>query len=166
MDIGKQGNRQQKFAPMQLTFGVVLAVWVFLHPTILKATDEWLRKHKFKHGFADMGILSRTQVQHLQHDMGDDGKGKAYVQIVHQCHGDLVHVPAGYMHQVCNEQLCLKMAFEDCKPARLLNYVLSWQHIASKYTKKSNSPDYMNVMRVVNKVCVEADYFQQSQAAK
>ena len=146
---------------MQLSEGDVLAVWVFLHPTIVKKANEWLLARKFKKGFAGQSVLlTYTQAQQLQADMGaDEETDLAYVRIVKQGHGDLVHVPAGWLHQVHNVRACIKMAFEKCEPERLLNYVLSWQYIAARYTTSSNSADYMAIMAVISKVCTELDYF-------
>ena len=44
------------------------------------------------------------------------------------------------------------MAWEVYKAEHLINYVLSWQYIGTRFTADSNSPDYMAVMDVVMNV--------------
>lgn len=110
----------------------VLAIWVFLDPIILVKADAWLRENGYKNGFAGKVTLNVQQITKLQQDMGTDGQtGLAYVRVLRQGHGDMVHVPAGWMHMVINLRACLKMAWAVYMPQHFLNYVLSWQHIAS-----------------------------------
>ena len=93
------------------------------------------------------------QIARLQKDMGTDGQtGLAYIRVMKQGHGEMVQVPAGWMHLVMNLRPCAKMAWEIYKPEHFLNYVLSWQHVANQFTSSGNSQDYMSVMGVVSNV--------------
>lgn len=104
----------------------ILAVWVFLHPNILGKAEIWLRDNGFKKSFAEKVSLDMQQISRLQKDMGTEGQtGLAYVCVIKQGHGDMVHVAAGWMHLVINLRLCAKMAWEIYKPEHCLNYVLS-----------------------------------------
>lgn len=47
------------------------------------------------------------------------------VPIVMQRHGDLVHVPAGYMHQVENPEGCAKMVWDKYVVAQFDCYAVS-----------------------------------------
>ena len=97
---------------LQVDLGTVLAVWVFLHPSILRKAIDWLHHHGFPDGFAGKGArLTLEQLQQLAKDMQSDAQNvKVLVQIVKQGHGDIVHVPAGWMHHVCNMRPCIKLA--------------------------------------------------------
>ncbi len=83
------------------------------------------------------------------------GTSTPYVAIVKQGHGEMVHVPAGWVHQVINMRPCIKMAWDVYQPKHLLNYVLSQQYVASQITSTSNTADYMSVMCVIKNLAVE-----------
>ncbi|KAL0027878.1 hypothetical protein WJX77_012474 [Trebouxia sp. C0004] len=46
--------------------GDVLAVWVFVHPTIVNGVNKRMRKQNSENGFADGVSLTFAQVQQLQ----------------------------------------------------------------------------------------------------
>ena len=141
----------------QVQLGNVLALWVFLHPTILRRVNVWLQAHGFKDGLAGASArLKKQQLQKLREDMGMiPGTSTPYVAIVKQGHGEMVHVPAGWVHQVINMRPCIKMAWDVYQPKHLLNYVLSQQYVASQITSTSNSADDMSVMRIIENLVVE-----------
>ena len=58
------------------------------------------------------------------------------------------------MHMVQNVRACIKMAWNMYTVDHLTDYVLSWQHVASRL--KSNRPDYMAVMGVVTTALTES----------
>ena len=72
----------------------------------------------------------------------DPDTGYSYVQTVYQHHGQMVHVPAGWLHQVENLQDCVKIAWDMMAPERVALYVLTWQYILSGITR-SNAADYV-----------------------
>lgn len=91
----------------------------------------------------------------LQKAMGvDENTGQAYVHIVMQFHGCMVHVPAGWVHCVLNLEACAKLAWEVYKEKHMLNYVLSWQYVARQFTRERNVRDYMAVVGVAIRVLV------------
>ena len=56
-------------------------------------------------------FLSLADVAKLSKFLGKDPDTRySYVQTVYQHHGQVVHVPAGWLHQVENLQDCVKIA--------------------------------------------------------
>ena len=145
------GNSACIFAQAGLTD--LLAIWAFLNPAVVGRVHKWLRQNGFKTGLAAKILLGFEDLQRLQRDMGVGSHGEPLVHIVRQCHGDIVHVPAGWMHMVQNVPACIKMAWDMYTVDHLTDYVLSWQHVASRL--KSNRPDYMAVMGVVTTALTE-----------
>ena len=87
-------------------------------------------------------VLSPEQAQLLQQHIGKDSTGQPWVEIIPQCHGDLVVMPPGHLHQVVNQQPCVKMAWDYYKLEQFPYYVASWQYVASKVTCH-NAADYL-----------------------
>ncbi len=69
-------------------------------------------------------FLSQADVAKLSNFLGKDpDTGCAYVQTVSQHHGQVVHVPAGWSHQVDNLQDCVKIAWDIMVPERMAAYM-------------------------------------------
>ena len=68
------------------------------------------------------------------------------VQVVHQRHGDMVHMPSGHVHQVVNFQDCVKMAFDTYVLHNMRQYILVARYLAGRAAASS---DYMNVGHVL-----------------
>ena len=139
---------------LQVKQGAALARWVFVNPCSIIRAKEYVRK-EFKQcpeGFdkctkngRDMfdTFLSQADVAKLSKFLGKDLEtGCAYVQTVYQHHGQVVHVPAGWLHQVENLQDCVKIAWDIMVPERMAAYMATWQHVLASVVK-SNAPDYM-----------------------
>lgn len=75
-----------------------------------------------------------------------DHRGRDLMLVIKQRHVQMVHVPAGHMHQVENMLPGIKVAFDKYVPANLARYVLSWQYVTSQIAR---TPDYMCVAIVV-----------------
>ena len=143
----------------------MLAVWTFFHPVIVEASSKFVQGLQLAQGKKRVagdptrkatgsdGFLGKTgrvrlsaqRVQDLREHLNDlhllyDSKGNDRMPIIEQRHGDMVHVPAGYMHQVENLAPCVKMAFDKYVPANLARYALSWQYVTSQVFR---APDYM-----------------------
>jgi hypothetical protein len=100
--------------------GDVLAVWVLLHPSKLRDATTWLQGHGFQDGFGgSRAELTLEQVLQLQEAMGYDDQRRPYVRVIKQGHGDIVHVAAGWMHQVLSVRACIKLAWEEYRPQQL-----------------------------------------------
>ena len=144
----------------------MLAVWVFFNPAVWHLVNEYVKglqtavgkKRKAGdptpaatgtdgYGHAGKGDirLSLERVHDLRAHLASlnalyDDKGIDMIPIVKQCHGDMVHVPAGYMHQVENLHPCLKVAWDIYVVEHLHRYALSWRYIGSKMR---GAADYM-----------------------
>ena len=148
---------------MQGLWTCSLALWVFLLPTILPKAEAWLKSHGFEAGFQAGGKeakLDEEEILALQQDMGyehdkDTGSQTANVVLIYQAHGEVVHVPSGYMHMVLNLQPCIKMAWEHWRGENLFDYILSWKFISSQFTTASNSLDYTNTVGVIRNLLVK-----------
>ena len=143
----------------------VLAEWVILNPAVLEATDRVCqgfqeqhakRKRKNLNGWKPDGLCSQIcltaqQVEALQvhlsvHGLAYDHRGQAMVQVVHQRHGDMVHMPPGHVRQVVNLQDCVKMAFDTYVLHNMRQYILVTRYLAGRAAASS---DYMNVGHVL-----------------
>ena len=138
----------------QVKEGAALAKWVFINPHCIVKANEYVRK-EFKQCPEDFDkctkdgrdmfdtFLSQADVTKLSKFLGTDLEtGCACVQTVYQHHGQVVHVPAGWLHQVENLQDCVKIAWDMMIPERMGAYMATWQHVLATVTK-SNAPDYM-----------------------
>ena len=161
-----------------MTPDTVLAIWVFFHPAILQHVSAFVKGLQTATGKKRKGgdptpaatgtdgyghpgkgniRLTLDRVQdvrtHLANlDLLYDDKGTDMVPIIKQRHGDLVHVPAGYMHQVENLHPCVKLAWDKYVAAHLHRYALSWRYINSQV---AGGPDYMGAAVVVKKAILE-----------
>lgn len=122
----------------------VVANWVFVNPLATQLADDSLsRKGKKKlQGLASKRHLSDIEVESLKRELGTDANGNDLVQVVHQRPHSIITIPAGWLHQVTNLRLCVKLAWELIDPNKLYMYALAWQFIASRITMH-NAPDYM-----------------------
>ena len=134
------------------TTTVALAQWVFVSPEHIQQFGNFLSDHRDDtdlvqwhssnqppialanpfHGppvdkSPTRPLLTDRGVQELQAKLGEQN-----VRVVLQQHGDLVHVPPGWMHQVKNLGPCVKLAYDLLKPesagAYLEVYNLVHQH--------------------------------------
>ena len=124
----------------------VVARWVFIHPLVAhKANSILIKSGKSstgKKGLAGKIHLPDSAVELLRRRLGTDANGRDFVQVVHQRANCIVTIPAGWLHQVTNSSLCLKLAWELIDANKLYLYALSWQFISSRVTV-NNAPDYM-----------------------
>ncbi|GFR42749.1 hypothetical protein Agub_g3687 [Astrephomene gubernaculifera] len=81
--------------------------------------------------------------------------GENNVVVIEQYHGDVVHVPAGWIHQVENVQACLKLAWDTLNPRRLVHY-FGVQRLVVHHGLWGYSPeDYMAIEAVLAKAIPE-----------
>ena len=94
-------------------------------------------------------FLSQADVAKVSKFLGKDpATGRVYVQTVYQHHGQVVHMPAGWLHQVETLQDCVKLAWDIMLPERMAAYMATWQHVLASVTE-SSAPDYMAAMDVL-----------------
>ncbi|KAL3157775.1 hypothetical protein ABBQ32_012200 [Trebouxia sp. C0010 RCD-2024] len=134
--------------------GTALARWVFVHPCSIIRANEYVRREvkQCPEGFDKCTkegrdtfdtFPSQADVAKLSKFLGKDLEtGCAYVRTVYQHHGQVVHVPAGWLHQVENLQDCVKIAWDRMVPERMAAYMATWQLVLASVIK-SNAPDYM-----------------------
>ena len=146
----------------------VLALWHFFDPVIVEPTSAWVQElqrlpanrrqpgdppadKSGAQGLLDGITLTPNRLAELREHLERLGvlyndKYRARMHVVEQRHGQMVHVPAGYMHQVSNMKACTKMAFDIYNRANLARYAMSWQYVTSQIYR---SPDYMGAGVVV-----------------
>ena len=81
-----------------------------------------------------------------------DSEGRATVQVLYQHNGDMVHVPAGWPHQLLNLKPCVKLAWDYYDPVSMARYARSWLYIRGKYMPRSD--DYMGAAVVLKNAIV------------
>ena len=120
---------------------MVGAVWVFAPPHALPAVDSYLERTK--------GQKLCDKVELTLEEMSDMCEDSELAQLgvckVQQRAGEVVFVPPGWVHWVKNEQACVKFAYDGYDPKLMFAYMQSWEQVASKFTNKSNAPDYMGL---------------------
>ncbi len=154
----------------------MLAVWTFFNPAILGHASKFVQQLQLARpskrragdptaaktgtdGYLGLGRvkLSQARVQDLRSHLNSlsllyDAKGTDMVPIIKQRHGDMVHVPAGHMHQVENLEDCVKIAWDKYVAANLSRYALSWLYGTSQVT---GGADYMAAAVVVKNAIIE-----------
>ena len=145
---------------IQVKQGAALARWIFVNPCCISRANEYAEREfeRCPKGFDKCTkdgrdtfdtFLSQSDVARLSNFLGKDpNTGYAYVQTVYQHHGQVVNVPAGWLHQVENLQDCVKIAWDIMVSERMAAYMATWQHVLACVTK-SNAPDYMAAMGVL-----------------
>lgn len=130
-----------------------LALWVFVHPSAAAAAGAWLATNveALAGGFQTENP-PRLELKHavaMQQVLGSAADGTWLVRLVYQHAGDMVVVPAGWIHTVVNVQPCVKLAFDIYRASHFPAYLQSWRQVASVVTGASNAPDYMGVATVL-----------------
>lgn len=127
----------------------VLAMWVLIHPDKAVVADLWLREHVAADGFHHDSFsikptpTKETMLQ-LRDHLGMDECGRYYVVILEQRPGDMISVPAGWIHCVINMAPNFKLAWDYMKPAELPVYTRVWREILTRIT--TNGEDYGGTM--------------------
>ena len=92
----------------------VLAKWVLIDP--LAAQRAHSKSKKVLWGLAIKKHLSDVAVENLRRKLGPDSNGHDLVHVVHQLalqRADcIITIPTGWLHQVTNLRLCVKLAWE------------------------------------------------------
>ena len=119
----------------------ILAVWVFVPPGKADDFAAWARQQKLN--TVEQGLyLTLKQLDELRGALPD-------VVVLQQCAGDLITVPAGWMHSVINRADACKLAFDCFELDEFHLYAQSWRQIASKHTKTAQADDYMQACAVL-----------------
>jgi hypothetical protein len=93
---------------------MVLAWWLFVHPSLAAELHQWLRDHLWAaNGLRDTFEMTHTRLKELVRDFGrgrKDKPGQKMVFILGQKAGDIVCVPPGWIHFVRNARplACLR----------------------------------------------------------
>ena len=147
--------------------GDALTEWTFYNPCVVHHASTFIQKlqvNKSKRAAGDPTVtktgsdglkgrvlLKHQRVQDLKMHLAEmglahDSKGRDTVQILYQRHGDMMHVPAGWPHQVVNLKPCVKMAWDFFTSANMSRYALSWLYISKQMPR---SDDYMGAAIVL-----------------
>lgn len=157
----------------------VLAVWTFINPLMVGAADNWVKdivifpkkrarsgqqqqqvgKSRWPLGFAgspnDRVHLKGSDLdrfleamQKLGTDMGVDNP----VVRLEQRAGELVYVPAGWVHQVVNLSPNVKVAWDYYSADNFHKYAQLQYRIASKFFRQASAKDYMSVNMILQEL--------------
>ena len=138
----------------------VLAWWFFIHPCKAQEAADYSKanfgplgedgKPVGKDFSAEDGVtLTRDEWKRLRVAMGKDGNGTPYVRWLPQFAGKVVVVPPGWLHQVVNEQACIKYAIDTYDVNNADLYMELAREVAAKITGKRNAKDYMGAAAVI-----------------
>lgn len=113
----------------------LLAIWWFVHPHVAREFAEFV-KDTLGHatGLADFKPEARHFVAMWK--FGDEHRfeGRSSVLSHYQGAGDIVQVPPGWPHAVCNLANCCKLAWDYYDIQQLSNYVVAHRDVASPPT--------------------------------
>lgn len=149
---------------------IPLAVWILVNPAYVEEVDSKLKelftryytnstgtkkeKEKylaFKNGFKSDTHITEELARILQEECGvDEVTNTMKVQILHQCSGDIVNVPAGWVHCVYNLRQCVKVAYDYIVPEHMPLYMLCWKKIFAHLTK--NEEDFGCVAEILHTI--------------
>ncbi|DBB04538.1 TPA: hypothetical protein ACH3X1_012620 [Trebouxia sp. C0004] len=133
--------------------GNALAEWTFFNPSIVEHVNEFTQQLQSNtgqchgtDGLKGQVLLSPKRVQELKmllasKNLAYDSEERANVQVLYQHNGDMVHVPAGWPHQVLNLKPCVKLAWDYHDPVNMAQYALSWLYIRGKFMPRGD--DYL-----------------------
>jgi hypothetical protein len=122
---------------------------VFISSQKLVDADGWVKKNysKYLNGFKARKIkLSIQEIGRLTNFLGGDECHQQYVTIFHKFARTKVHVPLGWVHNICNIQPCVKFAW-DFLQMEILKDVVQVNHLSKNIMK--NAIDYMVVIQVL-----------------
>ena len=133
-----------------------LARWVFLHPACLAKAHEWVKANVRKDGLSQPEGAARFKLEmehinRLQKYLGRNSEQVSYLQVKYQHHGERMFIPAGWVHQVENLQMCVKLAWDFFgSSSRLPACLAAWQSVHAKIDSLS-ATDYMYAAAVLHK---------------
>ena len=132
-----------------------VADWLFVAPNMIEVADLWLKqlvgangRSLFPDGFATYGrvLLTGEVQQRFVQEMNVVCPNS--VTILAQQHGEVMYVPPGYVHQVINRQMALKVAWDYYDVSHMGVYPFI-HNMASKYFKQNMTTDYAYVNAIV-----------------
>ncbi|KAK9809774.1 hypothetical protein WJX73_004996 [Symbiochloris irregularis] len=114
-----------------------LADWFFFPPSSLDKAEAWFQTQKTSlHDNNATVDLMLQKYRHLQDEWG--------VVVLSQRHGQVVQVPAGWMHTVFNRRACVKLSVEFMDQHNAAQYPVV-HGLISKYIGERAAPDYLPV---------------------
>ena len=139
--------------------GDPLAEWTFFNPSSWSMSTSSYGNYRATLASSEGEAIRRlaSRVQDLKKllaskNLAYDSEGRATVQVLHQHNGAMVHVPAGWPHQVLNLKPCVKLAWDCYDPVNMARYAQSWLYIRGKYMPRSD--DYMGAAVVLKNATV------------
>ncbi|KAL0022726.1 hypothetical protein WJX77_007184 [Trebouxia sp. C0004] len=101
----------------------ILAKWVFINPLVAhRANSVLIKSGKSTKSLASKMHLTDSAVELPRRKLGTDSNGRDFVQVVHQRANCIITIPAGWLHQVTNFSVCLKLAWELIDANKLYLY--------------------------------------------
>ena len=94
---------------------------------------------------------------HLLEEMCNDIGAGSSRSVIHlyQLHGQMVHVPPGYIHCVQNLAPCIKLAWDFYNPASFPGYLEALTMAGGKYFGADNARDYMGPECLISEVAAQ-----------
>lgn len=144
--------------------GGVLATWVCIAPCAVAAADAWLRlvkseardEYLYPDGLRTKGkvMLDDNMVQQLRRHL-IDLHGSNSVVVLQQRHGHVVFIPPGWVHQVVNQQRCIKLAWDFYEPLNFGGYAMV-HDMAAQHFGNAMADDYVSINLIVEKILEKA----------
>lgn len=124
-----------------------LARWVFFEPRAASLVLEYMNKHHVRSN--DRMLLDECAIEQLGKHLEAELGSKA-MHIVDQYSGEIIHVQTGFLHQVCNLQPCVKLAFDYVDTSEVCAYAWLHREVIAKMTGAYGPPtDYMAVLHTI-----------------
>lgn len=154
----------------------VLAVWTFINPLLISSADRWIKENLTGLGVPRPKKKARGEQQqvgksrwplgfagspdnrvHLKGPLLDRyaevgvGVDNPIVQLEQRA-GELVYVPAGWVHQVVNLSPNVKVAWDYYSADNFHKYAQLQYRIASKFFRGGMAKDYMSFNMVMQEL--------------
>ena len=135
------------YSMLQEAYSKVLAIWVFVPPGSAQGLADWASQQQLSS--LDEG-LTLTLEEAMEMTTAVPGS-----MIKRQHAGEVITVPAGWLHLVINQADVCKLAYDYFEPDKFHLYATSWRRIASHHTKTSQPDDYMQACKVLHEAILQ-----------
>lgn len=150
----------------------VLATWVFINPRMLEVAEQWIKQIPLTGTSSGSGSSKSKKAKQLMYPNGFSNKVhltgqtltdfvdhlrqqgavmgiKNPVMMFDQKPGQRIRVPVGWVHQVTNKAINVKVAWDYYNLNNLHKYAALQHSIISRYFKTNTAEDYMSVNMLV-----------------
>lgn len=143
---------------MQVKLGYTCAVWTMIHPSLVPQFFHWLESSDHSDDGEPQGSyldtylrkgfnLSGAQVDSLRAHLVAEGVselGSKLLTVSHKA-GELVKVPAGWLHQVVTILPCMRITWQSVSSMQSFPRLAAIRKLAATYTAPRNNTDWIAV---------------------